>query len=112
MAKLEYAPLHGAKEHIVKYNPEKDFVDHMFVHEMMHLKMNQQATLAGKGKAVISSESTRSAFDRRFLRFMQKTHKQLSSSAIRDIMDHTIKPTADMKYLGQYLINNKMQKIL
>ena len=88
LAKLEYAPLHGAKEHIVKYNPEKDFVDHMFVHEMMHLKMNQQATLAGKGKAVISSESTRSAFDRRFLRFMQKTHKQLSSSAIRDIMDH------------------------
>ena len=88
LAKLEYAPLHGAKEHIVKYNPEKEFVDHMFVHEMMHLKMNQQATLAGKGKAVISSESTRSAFDRRFLRFMQKTHKQLSSSSIRDIMDH------------------------
>ena len=88
LAKLEYAPLHGAKEHIVKYNPEKDFVDHMFVHEMMHLKMNQQATLAGKGKAVISSECTRSAFDRRFLRFMQKAHKQLSSSSIRDIMDH------------------------
>ena len=88
LAKLEYAPLHGAKEHIVKYNPEKEYVDHMFVHEMMHLKMNQQATLAGKGKAVISSESTRSAFDRRFLRFMQKTHKQLSSSSIRDIMDH------------------------
>lgn len=88
LAKLEYAPLHGAKEHIVKYNPEKEYVDHMFVHEMMHLKMNQQATMAGKGKAVISSESTRSAFNRRFLRFMQKTHKQLSSSAIRDIMDH------------------------
>lgn len=88
LAKLEYAPLHGAKEHIVKYNPEKEYVDHMFVHEMMHLKMNQQATMAGKGKAVISSESTRSAFNRRFLRFMQKTHKQLSSSAIRDIMEH------------------------
>ena len=88
LAKLEYAPLHGAKEHIVKYNPEKEYVDHMFVHEMMHLKMNQQATMTGKGKAVISSENTRSAFNRRFLRFMQKTHKQLSSSAIRDIMDH------------------------
>lgn len=88
LAKLEYAPLHGAKEHIVKYNPEKEFVDHMFVHEMMHLKMNQQATLAGKGKAVISSESTRSAFNRRYLRFMQKTHKQLPPSSISDIMEH------------------------
>ena len=88
LAKLEYAPLHGAKEHIVKYNPEKEFVDHMFVHEMMHLKMNQQATLARKGKAVISSESTRSAFNRKFLRFMQKTHKQLSPSSISDIMEH------------------------
>lgn len=88
LAKLEYAPLHGAKEHIVKYNPDKEFVDHMFVHEMMHLKMNQQATLAGKGKAVISSESTRSAFNRRYLRFMQKTHKQLSPSSISDIMEH------------------------
>ena len=88
LAKLEYAPLHGAKEHIVKYNPEKEFVDHMFVHEMMHLKMNQQATLAGKGKAVISSESTRSAFNRRYLRFTQKTHKQLSPSSISDIMEH------------------------
>ena len=88
LAKLEYAPLHGAKEHIVKYNPDKEFVDHMFVHEMMHLKMNQQATLAGKGKAVISSESTRSAFNRRYLRFMQKTHKQLPPSSISDIMEH------------------------
>ena len=87
LAKLEYAPLHGAKEHIVKYNPEKEFVDHMFVHEMMHLKMYQQATLAGKGKAVISSESTRSAFNRMFLRYMQKAHKQLSPSALRDIME-------------------------
>ena len=87
LAKLEYAPLHGAKEHIVKYNPEKEFVDHMFVHEMMHLKMYQQATLVGKGKAVISSESTRSAFNRMFLRYMQKAHKQLSPSALRDIME-------------------------
>ena len=88
LAKLEYAPLHGAKEHIVKYNPDKEFVDHMFVHEMMHLKMNQQATLAGKGKAVISSENTRSAFNKRYLRFMQKAHKQLPQSSIRDIMEH------------------------
>lgn len=88
LAKLEYAPIHGAKEHIVKYNPDKKFVDHMFVHEMMHLKMNQQATLAKKGKVVISTESTRSEFNRRYLKFMQKEHKQLSPLALADIMDH------------------------
>ena len=28
-AKLEYAPLHTAKEHVIRYNPKKEFVDHL-----------------------------------------------------------------------------------
>ena len=61
-AKMEYAPLHAAKEHVIRYNPEKDFVEHLFIHEMMHLKMNQQATKINRAKAVVSSEQTRAAF--------------------------------------------------
>ena len=29
-AKMEYAPLHAAKEHVIRYNPTKDFVEHLF----------------------------------------------------------------------------------
>ena len=46
LAKMEYAPLHAAKEHVLRYNPDKEYVDHLFIHEMMYLNMNQQAIIA------------------------------------------------------------------
>lgn len=85
-AKLEYAPLHAAKEHVIRYNPEKDFVEHLFIHEMMHLKMGQQATKANRAKAVVSSEATRSTFKRRYLSFMQKKHSHIPSLDLDKVM--------------------------
>lgn len=85
-AKLEYAPLHAAKEHIIRYNPEKDFVEHLFIHEMMHLKMNQQASKAKRGKAIISSQQTRDAFRRRYLKFMQKKHSHIAAKELDKVM--------------------------
>lgn len=78
-AKMEYAPLHAAKEHVLRYNPEKDFVEHLFIHEMMHLKMSQQATKDNRAKAVVSSEKTRAAFKKRYLSFMKKKHSHIPS---------------------------------
>lgn len=86
LAKLEYAPLHSAKEHVIRYNPEKDFVEHLFIHEMMHLKMSQQATKVNRGKAVVSSERTIAAFRKRYLRFMQNTHKHIPATELDKIM--------------------------
>ena len=86
LAKLEYAPLHAAKEHVIRYNPYKDFVEHLFIHEMMHLKMSQQATKANRGKAVVSSENTRNAFKRRYQRFMQNTHSHIPTSEMNKVI--------------------------
>ena len=85
-AKMEYAPLHAAKEHVIRYNPEKDFVEHLFIHEMMHLKMSQQATKANRAKAVVSSEATRTAFKKRYQRFMQKTHSHVPASELNKVI--------------------------
>ena len=85
-AKLEYAPLHAAKEHVIRYNPEKDFVEHLFIHEMMHLRMNQQATKDKRAKAIISSEKTRNAFRKRFLGFMKKKHGHIPESEMSKLM--------------------------
>lgn len=98
-AKMEYAPLHAAKEHVIRYNPEKDFVEHLFIHEMMHLKLNQQATKANKAKAVISSEQTRVAFRKRYINFMKKKHSHIPSQE----MDKVISGLADG--LGLQLMN-------
>ncbi len=86
-AKLEYASLHAAKEHVIRYNPERDFVEHLFIHEMMHLKMSQQDTIAKRGKAMISTESTRAAFKRRYLKFMQRRHRHMSSSELYKVIN-------------------------
>lgn len=85
-AKMEYAPLHAAKEHIIRYNPEKDFVEHLFIHEMMHLKMNQQASQANRGKAIISSDATRTAFKKRYMKFMQKTHSHIPATELNKVL--------------------------
>ena len=98
-AKMEYAPLHAAKEHVIRYNPEKNFVEHLFIHEMMHLKMNQQATKANRAKAVISSENTRNAFNKRYLAFMKKKHSHIPSPEL----DKVIAGLADG--LGLQLMN-------
>lgn len=85
-AKMEYAPLHAAKEHVIRYNPEKDFVEHLFIHEMMHLKMGQQATKLNRGKAVVSSEQTRNAFKKRYLGFMKKKHSHIPASELDKVI--------------------------
>lgn len=85
-AKLEYAPLHAAKEHVIRYNPKKDFVEHLFIHEMMHLKMGQQATKNNRAKAVISSESTRRAFRKRYLMFMKKKHSHIPAEELDKVI--------------------------
>lgn len=85
-AKLEYAPLHAAKEHVIRYNPKKDFVEHLFIHEMMHLKMSQQAKMTNRAKAVVGSEQTRAAFKKRYLHFMKKTHSNIPSSEMNKII--------------------------
>ena len=85
-AKMEYAPLHAVKEHVIRYNPEKDFVEHLFIHEMMHLKMNQQATKINRAKAVVSSELTRAAFRKRYLGFMKKKHSHIPSHELDKVI--------------------------
>lgn len=85
-AKLEYAPTHAAKEHVIRYNPKKDFVEHLFLHEMMHLKMSQQATKANKNKAIISTEKTRANFNKRYMRFMKKAHSNLGDFELGKFM--------------------------
>ena len=86
-AKMEYALTHGAKEHVIRYNPDKQFVDHMFIHEMMHLKMGQKATKANKGKVVVGTTATKSAFYRRFHKYMKRALRNMPSAELDHLMN-------------------------
>lgn len=86
-AKMEYALTHGTKEHVIRYNPDKQFVDHMFIHEMMHLKMGQKATKANKGKVVVGTRSTKSAFYRRYQTYMKRALRNMPSAELDQLMN-------------------------
>lgn len=86
LAKLEYALWHAAKEHVIRYNPDKEYVDHLFIHEMMHLKLCQQATKANRGKVMVSTEKTREAFNKRYLKFMKAKHSYLPADELKKVM--------------------------
>ena len=90
-AKMEYALTHGMKEHVIRYNPDKQFVDHMFIHEMMHLKMGQKATKANRGKVVVGTRSTKSAFYRRYQTYMKRALRNMPSAEL----DHLMNKLAD-----------------
>ena len=85
-ARFEYALTHNEKDHIVRYNPDKEFIDHLFVHEMMHLKMQQQATLNHRGKAVVFTQTCQKAFDKKFRVFMQRRHKELPQNKLSEAL--------------------------
>ena len=85
-ARFEYALTHNEKDHVIRYNPDKENIDHLFVHEMMHLKMQQQATLHHKGKAVVFTPTCQKAFNKKFLDFMQRRHKELSRDKLLEAL--------------------------
>lgn len=85
-ARFEYALTHHEKDHIIRYNPDKEYIDHLFVHEMMHLKMQQQATLNHRGKAVVFTQPCQKAFDKKFKAFMQRRHKELPQNKLKEAL--------------------------
>ena len=85
-ARFEYALTHHEKDHIIRYNPDKEYIDHLFVHEMMHLKMQQQATLNQRGKAVVFTQTCQKAFDKKFRVFMHRRHKELPQNKLNEAL--------------------------
>lgn len=81
-AKMEYSIAHGTSHHVVRFNPEKPYVDHLFIHELMHLRMAQKATKAGRGCAVVETTETRKNFNERFGRIIRKMHPKVSGQEI------------------------------
>ena len=84
LAKLQYGPHHHMDHHVLKYNPEKPHIDHLFIHELMHLKMDQQATKAGRGKVMIGNDATDDAFNKRYYQWLRNKHKRLTVDKINE----------------------------
>lgn len=86
-AKLEYGPARRRKNHIVRYNPNKPYVEHLLMHELMHLRMAVDNAAIGKGQVVTSSENQVRIFNQRYGKLFRKLHPNMEPDKVNQMLD-------------------------
>lgn len=71
-AKLEYGPTHHCDYHLIKINPKKPFMEHLAIHEMMHLQMNLEADKVNKNRVIYSNNDNVIAFRTKYAAWIKK----------------------------------------
>lgn len=86
-AKLEYGPTHHRDYHLIKYNPKKPFMEHLAIHEMMHLQMNLEADKVNSNKVIISNNDNVIAFRTKYAVWIKKLVNRFDHSKAMDVVD-------------------------
>jgi hypothetical protein len=75
IAKIQIAEFHNHKEHRLLYKNEVPHLDHLLMHEMMHLDLIIQARIAGENKKMVCYKSQREDFIKRNQSLVNKMDK-------------------------------------
>lgn len=86
-AKLEYGPTHHRDYHLIKYNPKKPFMEHLAIHEMMHLQMNLEADKVNNNKVIISNNDNVIAFRTRYAAWIKKLVNRFEHSKAMNLVE-------------------------
>lgn len=86
-AKLEYGPAHHRDYHLIKYNPKKPFMEHLAIHEMMHLQMNLEADKVNNNKVIISNNDNVIAFRTKYAAWIKKLVNRFEHSKAMNLVE-------------------------
>lgn len=86
-AKLEYGPTHHRDYHLIKYNSKKPFMEHLAIHEMMHLQMNLEADKVNSNKVIISNNDNVIAFRTKYAAWIKKLVNRFDHSKAMDVVE-------------------------
>lgn len=86
--KLEYAPIYLRDEHVIKRNPDTEYLPHIIAHELTHLDMMIANTKAGKGKVVIGTENNYKAFRKKYWHFFKKQFSDPKGFDAKMVFEH------------------------
>ena len=86
-AKLEYGPPHHRDYHLIKYNPKKPFMEHLAIHEMMHLQMNLEADKVNSNKVIISNNDNVIAFRTKYAAWIKKLVNRFEHSKAMNLVE-------------------------
>lgn len=91
-AQLQYGPSRGRNYHLIRYNPNRPYVPHLMVHELMHLEMNLEANQKGCGVQIIYSSSYNEAnFRSRFIAWQKKLTEKIGYTKGIEIVGEVLK---------------------
>lgn len=86
-AKLEYGPTHHRDYHLIKYNPKKPFMEHLAIHEMMHLQMNLEADKVNNNKVIVSNNDNVIAFRTKYAAWIKKLVNRFEHSKAMNLVE-------------------------
>lgn len=86
-AKMQYGKTHQRPYHLIKYNPKLPYMEHLVVHELMHLDMNLEASKEGKNKIVYSTNDNQLAFRNKYAAWIKKNVEKIGHSKTMAIVD-------------------------
>lgn len=86
-AKLEYGPTHHRDYHLIKYNPKKPSMEHLAIHEMMHLQMNLEADKVNNNKVIISNNDNVIAFRTKYAAWIKKLVNRFEHSKAMNLVE-------------------------
>jgi len=82
-AKIEFAENYERSKHIVRYKPKYPAVEHLIMHELVHLDFVIDARKAGLNQLLISNQQHKTDFIKKLEPIIQKFHKMgISEQAI------------------------------
>ena len=83
-AKLQYAVAHNKDYHCIKYNSKKKYVDHLVMHEFMHLYMALAASAVGKNYLVMSDQASEQNFIRKHKKFLDNLSVRIGHQKVME----------------------------
>lgn len=84
-AKLEYAKIHNREYHRIIYNENKEYHEHLILHELTHLRMIIKASKANKNEVPITDSEQCNAFHHRFSYFFNNLIIQIGEEPAKEL---------------------------
>lgn len=84
-AMLQYGPTHHRNYHLIMYNDQRPFTEHLIVHELMHLDMMLEARKAGTNHVVYSNSENEAAFRGRYAKWTKKMTDRFGHTKAQEI---------------------------
>jgi tetratricopeptide (TPR) repeat protein len=86
-AKIEFAENYNRDRHIIKFNPKFQAIEHLIMHELVHLELVINARKINANQLFISDQTKNKAFFNTYDSYIKKLSKQgFSESSIENVM--------------------------